>query len=272
MGSDPDPVELANLTEHDDEAKLDFESQPSVCKQSRIISRVLAPALRFWLRSQLDQVEDLELTIAAGDRQLLSGAISQVSASATKAVYRGLHLSQIQVMGEHIQTNLGQVLRGKPFRLLTSFPVTGEITLSEADLNTSFTAPLLENAVADFLTNLLKLEVKPDHQLIEQPAQPINLEDVQVELGEDELTFKAALVGHGRDRRWVIMRTRLDVENGNLLKLNQFQCQVGFADPSMAEIPNSFAFHLGSEVLLKELSIHPDGVVCRGRITVIPGE
>ena len=41
-------------------------------KQSRLIARVLAPAVQFWLRSQLSQIEDLQIKIEAGDRQLLS--------------------------------------------------------------------------------------------------------------------------------------------------------------------------------------------------------
>lgn len=136
--------------------EINDESNQGDRKQSHLISRVLSPAVKLWLRSQLDHVEALEVEIEAADRQLLSGSLSQVIASANSAVYKGLHFSHVRVTAQAIQTNLGQVLRGKPFRLLVPFPVSGTVTLSEADLNASLHAPLLGNAVSDFLLGLLQ--------------------------------------------------------------------------------------------------------------------
>lgn len=236
-------------------------------KQSRLISRVLAPALGLWVRSQLDQVEDLQIGIEAGDRQILGGGISRVSAVASKAVYRGLHFSQIQVAGEDIQTNLGQVLRGKPFRLLTAFPVVGEVTLTEADLNASLTAPLLADAVTDFLLTFLQQMPQNDSEPVTHAAQ---LKDVNVQLGAGELTFTGLLVNGGKTTA-IAIRTRLTVKKGNLLKLEGFQQQHSVAEllPTAACNTN-FTIPLGTDVYLDTLAIAENRLLCQGRITVTP--
>lgn len=249
------------------EPKDGVDSSSRQPAQSRVISRILTPALRLWLRSQLEQVEDLQIAIAAGDRQLLSGEISQVVASASKAIYRGLHFSQIRVVGQSIQTNLKQVLRGKPLRLLTSFPVTGDVCFSEADLNASLNAPLLANAVAEFLLPLLQPEITDRIQ-----AQTAKLHQVHVRLAANELTFTATLITPDLACP-VAIRTGLTVKNGNLLKLEGFQQQRTVADlaPS-GTTKTSFTIPLGSDVHLETLTIQPGQLICRGRVMVLPGE
>ncbi|MBM0740140.1 DUF2993 domain-containing protein [Phormidium sp. CLA17] len=238
-------------------------------KQSRMISRVLSPAVKLWLRSQLDQVEDLELEIEAGDRQLLSGSLHQVIASANKAIYQGLHFSQVRVTAQAIQTNLGQVLRGKPFRLLVPFPVSGTVTLSEADLNTSLHAPLLGNAVSDFLLGLLHEDERNNSS--GNTTKTTELQNIQVNLQQGGLIFNATLMQDGQPYP-LMVQTQLVIERGNHLRLDQFRCQLegGMEPSSLADLPTSFTFDLGSEVCLEELTIYPEKIVCRGRITVIP--
>ena len=46
-----------------------------VKRKSEIISRFLAPAITFWLKSQLEKVEDLDIAISAGDTKILRGKI-----------------------------------------------------------------------------------------------------------------------------------------------------------------------------------------------------
>lgn len=235
--------------------------QPIPGKQSRIISRVLSPAVRLWLRSQLDHVENLDIAIEAGDRQLLSGTIQQVTASASKAVYRGLHLSQISVVSQQIQTNLGQVVRGKPFRLLASFPVAANVALSSADLNASMTAPLLATAITDFLLSLLQAEASTEL------SQLSSLKNIQVTLGEGSLTFHGVLAQGGVNYP-IQIETALRVEAGNQLILDQFECFMAESLPQ--HFPDRFAFDLGADVYLESLVIQPEQITCQGRITVVP--
>lgn len=120
-------------------------------EQSRIISKVLSPAVGLWLRSQVEAAERLQFQVHGGDRQILSGHIPKVTIAACGVVYQGIALSQINAIGEGIRVNLRDVLRGRPLRLLETVPVQAEAKITETDLNTSLQTPML----ADALTALL---------------------------------------------------------------------------------------------------------------------
>ena len=243
--------------------------------QSRLISTVLSPAVRLWLRSQLEHVDDLQLTIEAGDRQILSGCINGVSVSARNAVYRGLHLSQVSLMGEQICTNFAQVLRGKPLRLTKAFPIAGDVLVYEADLNQSLQAPLLAQGVIEFLLTLLRSDsTAPEDDLAQQAPQDIQLKEPQVILGDGHVTLAATLVTVSNQPTSVIIRTGLRLSDGNQLHLDRphwlphAKARQGMPLRDL----DGFAFDLGSDVSLQTLSLEPGQIRCRGQIMVTPEE
>ena len=241
--------------------------------QSRLISMVLSPAVGLWLRSQLEHVEDLHLTIEAGDRQLLSGCISRVVVSARNAVYRGLHLSQVSLVGEQIRTNLAQVVRGKPLRLLKAFPIVGDVLLYEADLNQSLQAPLLAQGVIEFLLTLLRSDGEND-ELSQRTPQEIRLQDPKVILGDGLVTLSATLATVSGQPTSVVIRTGLRLSNGNQLHLDRphllphANARQGFPLRDL----DGFAFDLGSDVALQTLSLQLGQISCQGQIMVTPEE
>ncbi|HEY9752774.1 MAG TPA: DUF2993 domain-containing protein, partial [Coleofasciculaceae cyanobacterium] len=243
-------------------------NSPSVLdvgKQSRRISQVLAPALRFWLRSQLDHVEDLCLTISAGDRQVLSGAVGEVCLAAQKAVYQGLHVSQVQVRAVGIRTNLGQVIRGKPFRLLEPFPVAGNLILQEADLTASLQAPLLAQAVIDFLLPLLTANA--DLLSPSQDLQVLRFDYVTIQIEPGHVTLTANLLDINHAAIPITFRTGLAIEQGNQLHLRQ---PVWLHRELSRPLPDQ-VFYLGEQVYLDYLILDFGQIYCRGQVTVIPG-
>lgn len=131
--------------------------KPTPSQGSRIASAVLSPAVQLWLRSQVQQVDELKVKIEGSDRQIFSGAIPKVTAAASGAVYKGLHLTEVALEGCGIRINLGQALKGQPLRLMESVPVAGVLRLSQADLNASLKAPLLADALSEFLRTMLPL-------------------------------------------------------------------------------------------------------------------
>jgi hypothetical protein len=254
--SSPDP-EFAEST-----PTIQVESeveQVSRRRGSHMIAPVVSAAVQFWLRSQLDHVENLQVKIESGDRQFFSGCIQQVTLAAQKAVYQGLHLSQVDLVGEKIRVNLGQVLRGKPLRLLEPIPVTGNVRLQEADLNASLQAPLLANAVSEFLLVLLK-------------ANPELLGDLVSEDQASEFQNFTATLTSGSNTIPIAIRTGLQVENDRELKLvnpewlPNFTAKRGFA---IAEL-NGYTFDLGSETTLQKLNLEAGQIHCQGSITIIP--
>ena len=62
-------------------ANLGEDAQPPPSQGSRIASAVLSPAVQLWLRSQVEQVDELKVKIEGSDRQILSGTIPKVTAA-----------------------------------------------------------------------------------------------------------------------------------------------------------------------------------------------
>ena len=240
--------------------------------QSRLIGKVLTPALKLWLRSQTDHIEDLQVQIVAGDRQLLAGHIPKVTLSARKAVYRGLHLSQVQLVGQNISINLGQVLRGQPLRLEAAVPISGTLLMQEADLNASLNAPLLLGGVTEFLLTLLQSSTRELTELPPAADPHLNLQNIRIVVGIDQVTLSAALISATGQVSDVTIRTGFYLTSPHKLSLDQPQ----WLSHSTAKrgLPLSdlhgFTFDLGPETQIQTLTLQSGQVFCQGQLLVKP--
>ncbi|MGE5658169.1 MAG: DUF2993 domain-containing protein [Actinomycetota bacterium] len=233
-----------------------FESRQG----SRIISTVLSPAVQLWLRAQVQQVEALAVKIEGSDRQLLQGIIPQVSLTAHSAVYQGLHLSDIALTATNIRVNLGQVIKGKPLRLLAPIPVVGEVRLNQADLNQSLHAPLLATALSEFLLPLL-----PN---LSASQQQIQLQNPQIKIDACQLTLTAAILPSNGKQLPFFLKTGLRLASSHELLFEEPDVQI--SQESTRTKLESFKLDLGPEVKLQELTLIPGEIVCRGGIQVNP--
>ncbi|MCU0569076.1 MAG: DUF2993 domain-containing protein [Oculatellaceae cyanobacterium Prado106] len=242
---------------------------------SRIISKVLSPALRFWLRSQVESIETLHLQIEGSDRQLLTGQVAKVSVAAQRAVYQGLHLTQIELVGEGIRVNLSQVLKGKPLKLLDAVPVQGTVCLHQADLNASWRSPLLAPVLPQFLRSdwclqhLLPL-LPADLQAIQH--ETTILLEVLAEMECDRLTLKTHWVTASGQPLTLMLRTGLKLASGHCLQLNQPEwISPAAPDAGFPLAPlHGYTLNLGSEVDLQDLQLAPEQLLCKGQIRVMP--
>lgn len=247
---------------------MDIETPTTLkSKKSRIISKVLSPAVQLWLRSQVEQVETLQFKISGGDRQILSGHIPTVSITASCAVYKGLHLSQLELEGTGIRVNLSQVIKGKPLRLLEPIPVEGQMVILASDLAASLQAPILSNAVSEFLSTLLKSNgITHSVDDLNLKERPISWQKVDIE--EGQLTIVGTLTDALLQTTPVVIRAGLELASPQILKLNPLQIQL--SPTSVPLILDNFQVDLGSQVNLQELTLKPGQLLCRGRLTVLP--
>lgn len=205
----------------------------------------------------MEKVSHLEVKISGGDRQILSGSIPHVAISASQAVYQGLHLSQLQLAAEGIRTNLGQVIKGQPLRLLEPVPVFGELILQESDLNASLQAPLLSNALTDLLKTLF-----PDSLVARQSNW------YRIAIATNQLIIHATVVDDNNRSIPVVIRTGIDLASCREIQLTQPQIQTQTGLP-WVEV-ESFKLDLGREVAIEELFLDAGQLICRGRINVVP--
>jgi LmeA-like phospholipid-binding len=238
--------------------------------QSPIISRVLSPAMRLWLRAQVEQVKELHVHIEGGDRQILSGHIPRVYVSASNVIYQGLHLSQLQLVGTGIRLNLGQVLKGKPLRLLDKIPIQAELMLLEADLNASLQASLLTNAVTELLEKFLRSNCSLS--ILELDYRAAHLQDVQILITPGCLTLSIPPLSTNRQAGPLIIRTGLNLVSPYKLCLDYPQQLPHLYAEHGVALPNlqGFTIDLGTDVDLWQLTLEDKHIVCSGRINVIP--
>ncbi len=240
--------------------------------QSRLIGKVLAPALKLWLKSQTDHIEDLQVQIAGSDRKIVTGHIAGVTLSARKAIYRGLHLSQVHLVGQNISINLGQVLRGHPLRLEAAVPISGKLLMQEADLNASLNAPLLLGGVTEFLLTLLRSGAG-DLAEISDPSDPqLNLQDIRIVLGVNQITLSAALVSVTGTVTDVTIRTGFHLTSPHELSLvdPQWLAHATAKRGLPLHDLHGFTFDLGLETEIQSLTLTPGQVFCQGQLVVKP--
>lgn len=259
---------------------------PSRASGSQLIRKMLSPAVRLWLRSQVESIGALHFEISGGDRQLLQGNIPQVAVRGEQAVYQGLHLTYLDLSAEQIQINLRQILRGKPLRLLQVVPVSGTVRVTQADLDRSVGSPLLQQALIDLLKQLLA-DIAPAPAAVEGlKTQAFSLENPRLQLGDEQLTLTAIAVMQGeplRDRALppqtlspqtlpLKLCTQLRLVGGSMLQLTAttLQTQTGL-ETHFTPLPDR-AIDLGTAVHLQQLTIAPQQIDCVGQISIVPAE
>jgi hypothetical protein len=233
--------------------------KPTPSQGSRIASAVLSPAVQLWLRSQVQQVDELKVKIEGSDRQIFSGAIPKVTAAASGAVYKGLHLTEVALEGCGIRINLGQALKGQPLRLMEPVPVAGVLRLSQADLNASLKAPLLADALSEFLRTMLPLTDR---------EKSLKLQNSQIAIEAGVLTLSAAILRAGGRQIPLVLRTGLRMASGRELMFEAPEIEID-GELKSSDF-NGFKIDFGPEVEIEELILSPGEIVCRGGIRVLP--
>ncbi len=234
-------------------------------KKSHIIISVISPAVRLWLRSQVADVATLQFKIQGGDREILTGHIPSVSIAASRAIYLGLHLTEIELEGTNIRCNLGEVFKGKPLRLLAPIPVSGKLLLLENDLQASLSSPLLSNALSELLDTFLKggnLLYPPQ----DFPCQQIHWQQIKIDTGQ--IALSGILTNSTMEATPVTIRGGLLLTTPQEIQLNPLSIQLSSNQPPI--ILGGFTINLGPEVDIEEIILTSGQLTCRGGLRVMP--
>ncbi|NUN65642.1 DUF2993 domain-containing protein [Pseudanabaena biceps] len=113
-----------------------------------VVSSVLIPIIKLWLRSQVEHIDTIEIAIAGKSHQILSGDIPKANVIGVGAKYKGLSVTNIDFCAEAIHLNISQILRGEALRLLDPIHVTMDVELTADDLQSCLQSPLLLEAIA----------------------------------------------------------------------------------------------------------------------------
>ncbi|TAD79117.1 MAG: DUF2993 domain-containing protein [Oscillatoriales cyanobacterium] len=225
---------------------------------SRLIGAIVAPAVKLWLRSQVESAADIQVALTGRDRQILTGRLPEARIVARSVVYRGLHLGAIELVARAIAVNLGQVVRGQPLQLLQPIPVAADLSLSAADLAASLAAPLLAPALAEFLQPLLT-----------RWGATATLRDPQASLSADGLILDGVVQDQPLRLQFGLVLSGPLGPNGTQQLILRDPRWLTAAGELLAAL-DSIALPLGEDVAIDQLTISPDRLHCSGTITVRP--
>jgi LmeA-like phospholipid-binding len=223
-----------------------------------IVSSVLSPACRVWLRSQVSHVDELKVDIQGSSRQILGGTIPRVAVVAVGAIYQGLSLGSIDLIAEQIRINLPQVVKGQPLRLLAPIAVAAGAKFSERDLQASLSAPLLSQAITDLLSQILAAGNQTPNWLIDWQRLQI-LPQTLILQGNLTIDSKTAPIE---------IAMGIEIRSGHLLDIDPLKitCEIDLPGSQISR----YQIDLGNDVNITELQLQAGELSCQGQIQVNP--
>lgn len=242
-----------------------------------LIGSILSKAIGLWLRSQVDKIDHLQLNIEGSNRSLLSGDIPGVSVAAENAIYQGLHLTQVQLQGSNIRFNLGQILKGQPLHLLEPFFVTGNLHLNQLDLNQSLQAPILVQALNEFVLSLLIALTQSSSQSTYDLQKQQNdswvqsvqrIQDTQILIETDHLILNAQLLFDSGELLFFQLKTGLEIANFRELMLVQPKVQIYDIDTELHL--DNYIIDLGSDIKIQDLILSPGLLEIQATLKINP--
>ncbi|MDJ0507885.1 MAG: DUF2993 domain-containing protein [Crocosphaera sp.] len=231
---------------------------------SRVISKVLSPAMQLWLRSQVEEVATLNISIQGSDRQILKGHVPQVMLNSNQAIYQGLHLGEVQLKGENIRINIGQILRGKPLQLLESIRVSGEVAISNENLQSSISSALLGEGFKGLLETLL------ENQGISEPSELLASYEITWEGAylDDSYFILQGKLTHNGVTNPLIIKAKLSLIPPQTLQLSDLKIQ-GIPNLNSYDM-KALSVDLGSDVYINSFELDTDKLVCQGELLIRP--
>lgn len=237
--------------------------------ETHLIRRLLNPAIRFWLRSQVEASQKIQFEIESSDRQLLSGEINTISVAGEGIIYQGLHLSAVQLVATGIQFNLGQILRGKPFRLLHPLNAEGTLFLLETDLNASIASPVLGNVLGELLDQwAAPLAMLPDWEVMGKDHQ---WREIEIAFKPDTLRLKAHFCNATGTVIPLDLTAHVSVPTPQTIVLHNliWDCPNQTFQEALATTA-ALTIALGSEAAIEKLTLEPGQVTCEMQIVISP--
>ena len=226
-----------------------------------MIAKLLSGAVKLYLRSQVEAVEALQVKILGKSKQILQGYIPQVLLSCDRAVYQGLHLSQVQLNGRDIAVNLPEVIKRQPLKLLEAVFVEIQLRLDAHDLQASLDSALLQSGLSDLWQMILTDQNNDDSQELTK----LKVEWQTIAIADNQLNFAGIYQDTSGETRTIALSTGVDLANVHTLCLSPLNITSNLSSDSLKR---QLEIDLGTDIALQELTIESEQILCRGKIRI----
>jgi hypothetical protein len=229
-----------------------------------VIGKLLSSAVKLYLRSQVESVEDLQVKIIGKNKQILQGYIPQVLLSCDRAVYQGLHLSQVQLNGTDIAVNLSEVIKRQPLKLLEPVFVEIQLRLDAADLQASLNSALLQSGLSDLWQIVLSPQANTDFSDSRDLAK-LAVEWQNMAIANSQLKLVGIYQNIFGATQQIALSTGIDLANAHTLCLSSLKIT---SDLFNGNFEDRLEIDLGTDVALQELTIESEQILCQGKIRI----
>jgi hypothetical protein len=229
-----------------------------------VIAKLLSSAVKLYLRSQVERVEDLQVKIVGKSKQIFQGYIPQVLLSCDRAVYQGLHLSQVQLNGKDIAVNLPEVIKRQPLKLLEAVFVEIQLRLDASDLQASLDSALLQSGLSD----LWQMILTSQNNKYSPELTKLKVEWQTIAISDRQLNFAGIYQDALGETRTIALSTGIDLANAHTFCLSPLNITSDFLDLLNHNLERQLEIDLGTDVMLRELTIESEQILCRGKIRI----
>jgi hypothetical protein len=226
-----------------------------------VIGKLLSSAVKLYLRSQVKGVEDLEVKIIGQNKQILQGYIPQVYLSCDRAIYQGLHLSQVQLKGADIAVNLSELIKQKPLKLLEPVFVELQLRLDAEDLQASLDSTLLQGGLSDLWQMILAAQNNADSQELLSST----IEWQSLAIANNQLDLVGIYQNRDGTTQKLTLSTGINLTNPHTLDLSPLNVT---SDLLRGNLDRSLEIHLGTDVALQAVTVESEQISCSGKIRI----
>ncbi len=228
-----------------------------------MITKLLSTAVKFYLRSQVSQVEDLQVKITGKNSQILQGYIPKVFLSCQRGIYQGLHLREVMINGTNIAINLPEVLKKKPLRLLEPIIVDLKVCLNEKDLIASIDADLLQSGLRDLWQIIVSTS---QFTLANSPLKDTPIKWNKIAIANNQLNLSGTYQDNTGKNNNLNVFTGITLSNSHTLSL--FPLKITHNAKTIDELTKKLEIDLGKDVDIENLIVESEELLCTGKITI----
>ena len=227
---------------------------------AQFVGALVDPLVANWIRSKVDRVDNLSVNISGSDNALLNGQIDSAEVSGDNLIYEDFYLSRVELAGRNIQLTVDQALNGGSLDLVEPVSVDASIRLTEADLNRSLQAPLIQSQLAE---KMVEIPFAGGTPVAFQLSEP------QVSILDGQLKIDALLNADGTDVP-VSVRTGLSPQGGaQLLLIDPTWLSEDGSQTPISGL-DGVTVNLGPDVEIDRLALDSGELVYQGTITIQP--
>ncbi|MEL6501821.1 MAG: DUF2993 domain-containing protein [Cyanobacteria bacterium J06607_15] len=226
---------------------------------SKLIGKLLSGAVKLYLRSQVERVENLQVKIGGKSKQILQGYIPEVWLSCDRAIYQGLHLNQIQLNGTNIAVNLPEVIKKQPLKLIEPIFIDIALKLNTVDLQASLASDLLQSGLADLWRMILAAQ---DSTELDRGT----IAWQKIAIVNESLVLLGRYQDASGETKKLTLTTEINLKDDHCLCLAPLK----IASDSLQNgtLERQLEIDLGTDVAIANLTMESGQILCTGKIRV----